>query len=110
MASVFSVFKNHLFVSLYQIIRNLENGVSYTPAELHKALYGNISFHPAIEKAVNEITDLFFLTDTDSITLRVPFSLPKLPATTSEKEWLKTLLEDKTCQPFFPLHYIENWN
>lgn len=100
MASLFSVFKNHLFLSLYQVIRNIKQGQAYTPQELHKALYGSMSFHPDIEKAIAAITALFFTTKNGFVTLKVPFSLPDLPPTHIEKEWLKTVITDSTCQPF----------
>lgn len=101
MNDLFSVFKNHIFLNLYQILRDMEHGISYTSTEVHDTLYSPMAFHPAIEDFISQIMTIFFIINGQQAKSRFSLSLPPLSATTAEKEWLKTVLMDKTCHSFF---------
>ena len=100
MNNLFSVFKNHLFLNLYQILRDLNQGVPYTVTEVHDRLYSPMAYHPVIEDLISQIMTIFFAADGQQARSRFSLPLPDLAATLPEKEWLKTVLSDKTCQPF----------
>ncbi|WP_293986381.1 YafY family protein [uncultured Megasphaera sp.] len=100
MNDLFSVFKNHLFLNLYQILRDLDQGVPYTVTEIHDRLYSPMAYHPVIEDLISQIMTIFFAADGQQARSRFSLPLPDLAATLPEKEWLQTVLNDKTCQPF----------
>lgn len=102
MNDLFSVFKNHLFVSLCHILQEMDKGTAYTLTEVHDQLYGEMAFHPVIEAMVSQIMTIFFQADQQWARSRLPLSLPELAPTIPEKEWLKTLLQDSGCYPFIP--------
>ncbi|WP_296822786.1 WYL domain-containing protein [uncultured Megasphaera sp.] len=95
MTELFTVFRNHLFLTLIQIINDIENGKQYTSDNIIQRFYGNFSFHPCLEREIRNILTLFFNTDGPFVQCRFPGQIPSMLLTTAEKEWIRTMVEDE---------------
>lgn len=90
---LFSEWKNFLFVNLYQVLKNKE---SCTKEELEKKLRGNRPFEPTVDEQIQQLIDIFFVTNTDNKMIpRWHPDLPELGPTIAEKEWLRTMIHSK---------------
>lgn len=93
MKDVFSEWKNFLFMNLYQVLKNKE---FCTKEELEKKLRGNKPFDPTVDEQIQQLIDIFFVTNTDNKMIpRWNPNLPELGPTIAEKEWLKTMIHSK---------------